>query len=216
MGTLLAFSAEQVRKLTGLSMRQLSYWDRIGFFSPRYADENRRRAYSRIYSFRDVVGLRTLSLLRNKHGVPLQELKKVGEWLRERYDAPWSSLKFYVSRRRVYFEDPDTGARIAGRPLGQVAFPFLLAEVEREVESAARELTERKPSDVGHISRNRHVVSNLPVLSGTRIPTSAVWSLHQAGYDTEAIVREYPLLTAEDVKAAIDHERQRQGRKKAV
>jgi DNA-binding transcriptional MerR regulator len=216
MSTLLAFSAEQVCKLTGLSMRQLSYWDRIGFFSPQYADENRRRAYSRIYSFRDVVGLRSLALLRNKHGVSLQELKKVGRWLKERYHDPWSTLKFYVSARRVYFKDPETGANVAGRPLGQVTFPFLLTEVEQEVEAAARELQERRPTDVGEISHNRHVVDNRAVLSGTRIPTSAVWSLHQAGYDTDGIIKEYPLLTPEDVRAAIDHERQRQRHKKAV
>lgn len=216
MGTLLAFSAEQVRKLTGLSMRQIGYWDRIGFFSPQYADENRRRAYSRIYSFRDVVGLRTLAILRNKHGVSLQELKKVGRWLKERYNDPWSSLKFYVSARRVFFEDPETGAKVAGRPLGQVTFPFLLSEVEREIEAAAKGLRERAPTDVGQISRSRHVVSNAPVLSGTRIPTSAVWSLHRAGYDTAAILREYPLLTPEDVRVAIEHETQRRHSKRAV
>ena len=45
-----AFSADQVTKLTGLSTSQLAYWDEIGFFSPRYAFENRRSPCSRIYS----------------------------------------------------------------------------------------------------------------------------------------------------------------------
>jgi hypothetical protein len=30
------FSAEQVCRLTGLSARQLRYWDLTGFFSPTY------------------------------------------------------------------------------------------------------------------------------------------------------------------------------------
>jgi DNA-binding transcriptional MerR regulator len=59
-----AFSEEQVERLTGLNTAQLRYWDRMGFFQPSYAGENRRIAYSRIYSFKDVVGLRTLGLLR--------------------------------------------------------------------------------------------------------------------------------------------------------
>ena len=59
-----AFSAENVSRLTGLSMSQLIDWDRIGFFRPEHASENRREAYSRIYSFQDVVGLRTLAVLR--------------------------------------------------------------------------------------------------------------------------------------------------------
>ncbi len=61
-----AFSADQVTKLTGLSKAQLHYWDETGFFSPRYAFENWRSPYSRIYSLKDVVGLRTLSVLRKE------------------------------------------------------------------------------------------------------------------------------------------------------
>jgi len=41
----------------------VGYWDDTGFFSPTLIDEHRRRAFGRIYSFRDVVGLRTIALL---------------------------------------------------------------------------------------------------------------------------------------------------------
>ena len=81
MPTLLAFTADQVCRLTGLTDRQLRYRDNSGFFSPAYADEERRRPYSRVYSFKDLVALRTLALLRNTHEVPLQELQEVAERL---------------------------------------------------------------------------------------------------------------------------------------
>jgi uncharacterized protein (DUF433 family) len=58
MSETLAFTAENVCKLTGLSARQLAYWDATDFFSPELLDEHRRRAFGRLYSFRDVVGLR--------------------------------------------------------------------------------------------------------------------------------------------------------------
>lgn len=80
MSTIVAFTADQVCQLTELTKRQLGYWDRTAFFPPHYADGNRRRPFSRIYDFRDVVGLRTLALLRNKHNVPLQQLRKAGAW----------------------------------------------------------------------------------------------------------------------------------------
>lgn len=211
--TLVAFSADQVCRLSGLSMRQLGYWDRIGFFSPQYTDEDRRKAFSRIYSFRDVVGLRTLSVLRNKHGVSLQELKKVGAWLQQRYNDPWASLKFYVSARRVFFEDPTTGQRIAGRPAGQTAFPVLMKEIERQVDDAARQLQQRANSDLGRITRNRYVAHNTAVMAGTRVPTSAIWNLHKAGYSPEAIIQEYPRLTPEDVGSAIAHEEEQRRRR---
>jgi hypothetical protein len=50
-----AFSDEQVERLTALITTQLRYRDRTGF----YAGENRRMAYSRINSFKDVVSLGT-------------------------------------------------------------------------------------------------------------------------------------------------------------
>lgn len=85
MAEIAAFTAEHVCRLSGLSSRQLGYWDDTEFFSPTVLDGFRRRAFGRIYSFRDVVGLRTIAILRNVHRIPLQELRRVGAWLKERH-----------------------------------------------------------------------------------------------------------------------------------
>ncbi|HEY7295362.1 MAG TPA: DUF433 domain-containing protein [Dehalococcoidia bacterium] len=53
---------------------------------------------------------------------------------------------------------------------------------------------------------------NAAVLAGTRIPTAAVWNLANAGYNTDAILREYPRLRAEDVEAALAYEAKRHAR----
>lgn len=208
MSELLAFSVEQACRLTGLSRRQLEYWDRTGFFAPRYADDNRRRPYSRIYAFRDVVGLRAIAVLRNEHRVPLQDLRTVGNWLASRAEDSWANLTLYVAGRRVFFEDPSTGARVAARPPGQTALPIHMERIFAEVRSASEKLRERRPEDIGTVSRNRFVTQNAPVLAGTRIPTSAVWNLHNNGYDAAAIIRGYPRLTEQDVCAALAHEEQ--------
>ena len=78
MNDVSAFSAQQVMALTGLSARQLAYWDRLGFFRPHYSEclENGRSV--RLHSFRDLVGLRVLALLRNSYNVPLQQLHTTG------------------------------------------------------------------------------------------------------------------------------------------
>ena len=212
MSELLAFGPDDVCRLTSLSRRQLGYWDRTGFFAPQYGDESRRRPFSRVYSFRDVVGLRTLAILRNEHRVPLQELRKVGTWLRKNHRTPWASLAFYVWAKRVYFDDPRTGARVGARPLGQPVLPFEMKRVAHEMNTAAQRLKERTPEDIGKVTRHRFVVHNATVLAGTRIPTSAVWNLHEAGYTTKQIIREYPRLTADDVQAAIAYEEPRRAK----
>jgi uncharacterized protein (DUF433 family) len=85
--------------------------------------------------------------------------------------------------------------------------PVNLAEIAQETEAAAARLRERLPTDFGQVTRHRYVNHNAWVIAGTRIPTSAIWEFHEAGADTEAIIREYPDLRPVDVQAAIEHER---------
>ena len=200
MGAILAYTPEQVCRVTGLSRRQLRYWDETGFFRPRYAGEGRR--FGRMYSFKDVVGLKTIAKLRDR--LPLQELRRIGVWLHERYAEPWTNLQFFVVGRQVVFEDPEGRRGLAGS--GQAVLPILLGDVERETEAAAADLLSRRPDQIGHIVRNRYVQHNAWVIDGTRIPTSAVWDFQTAGFSVEQIQREYPRLTVADVLSAIAFE----------
>ena len=196
-----AFTAQQAGRLTGLSQRQLAYWDRTGFFSPKeQTDES--GPYARLYSFRDVVGLRTIAGLRKS--VPLQELRKVGRWLSSQpYEAPWASLTFYLHGRRVYFKEPKSGVVASARGERQTAIQCSLEPIAQEVRAEAEKLRERGKADVGKISRHRHVAHNAFVVSGTRIPVDAIWNFHQAGYSNARIRREYPQLRRADIQAAI-------------
>jgi uncharacterized protein (DUF433 family) len=210
MSELLAFTADNVCRLTGLSGRQLRYWDATDFFSPELLDEHRRRAFGRIYSFRDVVGLRTIALLRNTHRVPLQELRRVGQWLLDHHKTPWSSLRFALSGRKVVFAEPGSDQFIEPRGGGQIIIKIDLELIASEMRREADRLRNRSDDQIGTVVRNRYVVHNAWVVAGTRIPTRAVWNFHKAGYSAEAILREYPRLTVKDVAAAIDFEAKRQ------
>jgi uncharacterized protein (DUF433 family) len=210
---MLAFTAEQVSRLTTLSLRQLGHWDRTGFFSPEYSDESDHGPYSSVYSFRDLVGLRTLALLRES--VSLQELRKVGDWLHAHYEAPWSTLTFYIIGRHVAFDDPEQGTRVSGEPLGQLVIPVPLEPIAADMRQRAAQLRERDPKDIGHITRSRGIMHNAPVLAGTRIPTSAIWDFHEAGYGSDEILRQYPRLQDADVDAALTYEREHRAEAKA-
>jgi DNA-binding transcriptional MerR regulator len=211
---LLAFTADHVACLTGLSHRQLRYWSDTDFFAPRRFLIGRGRPAGLIYSFRDVVALRTIAILRNEHRVPLQELRRVGEWLSKFHQTPWSGLRFYVAGKNAFFEDPQTGKPFSTRPLGQGALsvdlqgavPVDLEQIARELQIAAWRLRDRQPEQIGKFERHRQVVQNAQVIAGTRVPTAAIWNLHRAGFEDNAIIREYPRLKPEDIKAAIEYE----------
>jgi uncharacterized protein (DUF433 family) len=200
-----AFSEDHVERLTGLSKGRLRYWDRIGFFTPEHASETRRSPYSRVYSFRDVVGLRTLELLRNDHKVSLQHLREVARKLDHLKDALWTRTTLYVLKRRVYVVlgkgkppiDPTTGQYA----IEAVALEAVMASVSE----AAKELRTRPAAQHGRITRHRYIAHNAPVIAGTRITTQAIKNFRDSGYSVEQIIREYPDLTAADVSAALAH-----------
>lgn len=210
MTVILALTAEQVANLTGLSIRQLQYWDSTDFFHPSFQDEA-GKPYGRIYSFRDVVSLRILALLRNEYGVSLQELRKIGEWLANQSEDTWTASMFYVAGRHVYFFDPRSESFHQGTRPQQTVTPIEVQEVVAETEQRASAMQARSEDEIGQISQHRYISHNEPVLAGTRIRTGAIWNFHRAGYSTAEILKEYPRLTEKDVEAAIAFE-SRQGR----
>lgn len=199
-----AFTEDHVIRLTSLSRSQLRAWDRIGFFRPDYAYEDRHQPYSRIYSFKDVVGLRTIAVLRKTYRVSLQQLRKVATELTERGFGHWAEIKLYVVKGQVHFRRPGTQA-VEGVWDGQLAMVPVI-EVIQDVQDRVRELSVRTSDQVGHVERHKFVVRNAPVLAGTRIPTAAIKRFRDAGYSIEEILRQYPTLKREDVDAALAHE----------
>ncbi len=212
MGSVIrAFSAFHVIRLTGLSLRQLSYWDNTEFFSPYYASENRRSPFSRVYSFEDLVGLRVIAILRNDRKIPLQRLRKIAQELATYHSRPWSGLVLYVVGKDVFFKEPAAEQiRKVGHP--QYIFTVALDAITTDMQSKADALRHRRAEQIGRVERHRNTVHNAWTIAGTRIPTKTVWRYHQAGYDIASIIRDYPQLTAADVSAAISHE-QRLARK---
>jgi uncharacterized protein (DUF433 family) len=200
-----AFSEDHVARLTGLSHGQLRSWDRAGFFQPRYAYQDRHVPYSRVYSFQDVVGLRTIAVLMKEYRISLQKLRKVAqELIRRGYDH-WAEVKLYVVKGQVHFR-PDLNAdSIEGVWDGQLAMVPII-DVINDVEARVQELKKRDASQLGHVERNKYVARNSAVIAGTRIPTAAIRRFKEAGYTVEQIIRQYPALTAEDVQAALVHE----------
>ena len=209
-----AFSGDHAVRLTGLSMRQLRYWDDTGFFRPRYAAENRRSPYGRVYSFRDIVGLRTLSVLRKRYEVPLQHLRKTAKELVDLGENLWSKTTLYVLDREVYFREPETGA-VRKAIGGQYVVDVLpLSKIITDVSAESEKLRQRTPEQMGQVARHRYIAHNAWVIAGTRIPTGTIRRYIEAGYSVADVIREYPSLTETDVRAALAHEAELTGKRK--
>ncbi len=195
-----AFSLEQTSSITELSPSVLRDWDAEDFFRPSLAYEQRRSPYSRVYSFEDVVGLRTLKILRNR--VSAQHLKKAALKLKQHSGRPWSELTLYTLNGEVHFKHPASGI-IEGAVSGQFGATIPLESVAEEVRLKANKLQQRNSDKVGTIEKHKFVMGNVPVFGGTRIPIANVISLVTAGYSAEEIIDEFPDLTQQDIDLAV-------------
>lgn len=203
-----AFSIEQASRLSGLAVERLVSWDRSGFFHPAYAADNRRLAYARVYSFEDVVDLRTLAMLRDVYNVQLNELRKAAARLKEDGGRPWTGRNIYVFRGKVAFNDPDNGLPRNVNDGQYIETCIPLESVAQDMAARARELRGRPEGTIGKVGRSKFVAGNQWVVEGTRIPTAAIAEFNDAGYTPAQIIAEYPDLTDKDIRAALKHEKQ--------
>lgn len=192
-----AFSVDHAARVTGLSKSRLTRWDKLGFFPPEHLDEDDKgNPYSRVYSFRDLVGLRTLAVLTTIYRVPLREIRKAASELSKRSDRPWAEIPLAVLKGKVVF-DLDASPRDAD---GQFAGKHVpLPAIAEEVTNLSQLLRKRDKSQIGHTERHRFVAHNAEVIAGTRIPVAAIESFIRAGYDDQGILQEYPSLELADV-----------------
>ena len=200
-----AFSEDQVELITGLNKGRLRYWARTDFFRPNFVEDNLRLAYSRFYSFKDIVALRTLEVLRIQHSVPLQHLRKVAEKLAHLKDELWTKTSLFVVNRRVIFQNPETG-----KPQEIVSGQYLLGIKLKKIISDTRDdvttLNQRSSNSIGKIRKHRSIARNAWSIEGTRITVGSIKRFHEDGYSVDQIIEEYPDLTAEDVQAALAHD----------
>jgi uncharacterized protein (DUF433 family) len=200
-----AFSEEQVERITGLAKGRLRYWANTDFFKPSYAEDKSRGRFSRFYSFKDIVALRTLELLRVQNSVPLQHLRKVAETLKHLNENLWTETTLYVVNKKVVIENPETG-RPQEVVTGQYLLGIPLRQVIEDTQADIIEFKKRPKALIGQISRKPGVVRNAWTVSGTRVPVGAIRRLNEDGFTAEQIIDEYPDLTLDDIEAALRHD----------
>ena len=138
-----SFSTAQTARLTGLTPRQLDYWDRRGFVQPSAA---RASGYgsARRYSFEDLVRLRVAARLRTA-GFGLKKIRQCVQTLR-RVDPSregMADVRLLVVGARVVWARSDRKL-VDVLQEGQLMLVFPLGEEVRGVAAALKTLA-REP-----------------------------------------------------------------------
>lgn len=198
-----AYTTEQAAKVANVSPRRVRYWADTGVLVPSVLYDTSTSPRGTLYSFPDVVGLRTLGILRDRHGLSLQNLRRAADFLRSHARQPWSELRLWVRGNDLLFRAPATGALLSAGVHGQTAIPIEIEPVALDAERASEALGRRDPADIGLTERRRGVQNNRVVIKGTRVPVESILSLASDGYSAQSIVETFPSLTLGDVTAVL-------------
>jgi DNA-binding transcriptional MerR regulator len=134
------FTAQQASRYTGCTAHQLRYWDRIGLVRPSVQPTGGRPGVRRLYSFRDLVGLKVIrSLLEN--GMSLQRVRRAIEYLRKKagLEEHLSEVKLVTDGKSIFKVARNDGEIIDALKEGQMAFFLKLDGVARSIDGKVAE-----------------------------------------------------------------------------
>jgi uncharacterized protein (DUF433 family) len=187
--------------LSGATRRQLSHWRRDAGSGALLIPEISAEPPRVLYSFRDLVALRSCVFLRQK--VSLQKIRKAISNLRDLGEREHLSQYTLVSDGdTIVLLEGDEATDLVRKPgqrvlavLSDVFEPFAV----REGVVVPRLFRPRQRLEVDPGTR-----SGVPVVSGTRVPYDVVAGLVRDGVPPEKIKEYYPAVSAEAARDAAD------------
>ncbi|GAA4155961.1 DUF433 domain-containing protein [Leifsonia shinshuensis] len=198
----MAFPIPLASKMSGASVEQLAYWRKTNVLIPEI--ESSERPY--LYSFRDIVALRTFAWLRGDHS--LQLIRQALATLREMdlVDHP-STYKLVKLGRSIGVHHPGAEAIDVGREPGQAVIGTF-AQVFAEFETVNKRRVDPLLRPRVGVEVNPGRLGGWPTIVGTRVPYDVVASLIDDGsVSPEDVGAYYPGVTASAALDALDYER---------
>lgn len=194
-------------KMSGASISQLAYWRKHDVLVPEI--EHTHAPY--LYSFRDIVALRTFAWLRIDHS--LQAIRRSLDTLREldMVEHP-STYKLVKSGKGgiAVLPDGDQGIELAAHA-GQSTLGSL-GDVFEEFTTARNRVVEPLLRPRPRVEVNPSRLGGWPTIAGTRIPFDLVAALVSDGsVALERVTDFYPGVSAEDARDALDYQRSIRG-----
>lgn len=189
--TVMTFRPSEAATLTGLTPWQLAHWRDI-------VDPSWR---SGAYNFRDLVALRALARLKDKHSIPTRQLRRAVKLIRERTDDSLSSVRIGVGPKNklAFFVD---GAWEAADGTGQIVAEIALDHVMDQLRKDVKKSRTRPRSQWGATEKTVGVCGNRERFAGTRVAVGLVVEMVKTGATATDLRREFPTLTGPDFALA--------------
>jgi DNA-binding transcriptional MerR regulator len=168
------FTAEQASRLTHCTAHQLRYWDRIGLVKPSVQKTGGRPGVRRVYSFRDLVGLRVIRSLLDG-GMSLQRVRRAIEYLRKKagLEEHLSEVKLVTDGVSIFKLCRTDTELLDALKEGQMAFFLAIDDIARTVDARVAQYLYDRDEFIDHLRKvESHLESELET-AGSR-PLRAV------------------------------------------
>ena len=196
--SLIVFTPDRVSRLTGFTLRQLTYWASTDLIQPTVDRRLTPQRPVRLYAWDDVLSLLIIAELRRRKLSP-QYVRQIVQHIR-RAGFNMAQVEFAVAGSRVHFRAPEGVWEDADRPQ-----PVLSQVLDLEpLKTQLRDSVTRRASEVGRTERRRGAMGSKLLIAGTRIPVSAVQRFLERGVGVAEILEAYPSLERRDVEGIRD------------
>jgi uncharacterized protein (DUF433 family)/DNA-binding transcriptional MerR regulator len=190
--------------LTGATIPQLAYWRRHTDAAPPLLVPQGKRSGRYLYSWADVVALRSIVYLRQEKSLP--RIRRAVATLRGLEAEEWTHLAAYrlISTHRSILVQTPAGELLdledqPGTMLEEILMHDVLAPFETRNGRPVPALEHPRP----RIAVNPRVLGGYPVIAGTRVPFDVVASLAEDELGPGEIAAVYPSIDQEAIGDAV-------------
>jgi predicted RNase H-like HicB family nuclease len=130
----MSFNTKTIVKLTGLTLRQIDYWDRTHFVKPSVKEAS-GYGTGRLYSFEDIVQLKVAKTLIDK-GVSLQKIRKAITYLKKNFPdikKPLAEMRFITDGETIFVLADKEKKILDTLKRGQMVFALAIGELIEEL-----------------------------------------------------------------------------------
>jgi len=139
------FNSKAASRITGLSFRQIDYWDRTHFIKPSVSEASGYGSF-RLYSFNDLIQLKVAKTLMDK-GISLQKIRKAITYLKKNMpeiERPLAELSFLTDGETIFVLTKDRKTIIDTLKNGQLVFSIALGKIIEELKGEVSTLQKEK------------------------------------------------------------------------
>lgn len=153
------YNTATVAAVTGLTVRQISYWDSSHFIKPSIS-EAAGYGSARLYAFGDLVQLKVAKTLKDQ-GISVQKMRKAVSYLKKHMpdiERPLADLKFLTDGNTIFVLTKNDREIIDTLNQGQAVLTVALGSIIEELKGQVKALSKERMYEVKVGKKNYTVV----------------------------------------------------------